>query len=179
MDAAEKIGINLKSLKQAVRRIQKRAMSPILQRAKAKAPVLSGVAYRRGKIYRIPGVVRDAISIRPSKRDAKRDSIGTFVNVKPLPGNKYRKVGEKIVPTKDGGSRLVGDYILTKKGLRTNRKEGYNNPRDPYYWQWLELGWKNGQRPAKKFLANQKSLLPKAEDEMRNGINEYFARKRK
>lgn len=49
-------------------------------------PTLSAPIYRRGKMVRKPGTVRDAITVRRSK-DIERDrnQVGVFVNVKPAP----------------------------------------------------------------------------------------------
>lgn len=49
--------------------------------AKARAPVL-----RRGTQYRTPGLVRDSIVVRTSRRDRQAGDVGVFVNVRPAKG---------------------------------------------------------------------------------------------
>lgn len=49
--------------------------------AKARAPVL-----RRGTQYRTPGLLRDSIVVRTSRRDRQAGDVGVFVNVRPAKG---------------------------------------------------------------------------------------------
>jgi hypothetical protein len=79
---------------------------------------------------RKPGTVRKAIVVRTSKVARKRGDVGVFVNVRPLPGNKYKTVTSK---------GLFGKRT-TYKLVRAS-KRGANNPNDPYYWRWLNYGW--------------------------------------
>lgn len=50
-------------------------------------PVLARPLYRRGQLWRKPGTVRDAISIRVSKDVRANGDVGVFVNVKPAKGS--------------------------------------------------------------------------------------------
>jgi HK97 gp10 family phage protein len=50
-------------------------------------PVLARPLYRRGQLWRKPGTVRDAISIRISKDGRANGDVGVFVNVKPAKGS--------------------------------------------------------------------------------------------
>lgn len=49
-------------------------------------PVLTREIYRRGKLYRKPGTVRDAIKVRISKEARRNGDVGVFVNVEPAKG---------------------------------------------------------------------------------------------
>lgn len=84
--------------------------------ARAAAPVLA----ERTK-YRTPGTVRRAIAVRNSRFARQRGDEGVFVGVRPVSAKKNRAV--KVAQAKTGG-RVGGAY----------------NPRDPYYWWWVEFG---------------------------------------
>jgi HK97 gp10 family phage protein len=106
--------------------------------AKRNAPLLSGA---RKAPFRTRGTVRNAIAVRTSKVDRKAGNVGVFVNVKPLPGNKYKTVN--VARGWLGGT--VKHRALVKRSAR-----GANNPRDPFYWRWLEFGTK--KMAARSFL---------------------------
>ena len=75
------------------------------------------------KGIRTPGLVRQKLSVRPSKIIRRQGDLGVFVNVRPAQGAKVRKVGGKRI------------------GVRVSER-GANNPRDPFYWRWIEFGKK-------------------------------------
>jgi HK97 gp10 family phage protein len=107
--------------------------------------------------------VRDAIRVRTSKTARKAGDVGVFVNVKPLPGNKYKSF------TKENLFRgTVRGYALVKKTER-----GANNPNDPFYWRFLEFGTRNMKE--RSFLRKAADRLPVAlsifEDTLAKWIN--------
>lgn len=117
--------------------------------AKRAAPVLSlGTSLKAP--YRKPGTVRDAIRVRTSKADRKAGDVGVFVNVKPLPGNKY-----KTQTTRGFFGGKIKRRVLVKASQR-----GANNPKDPFYWRFLEFGTKN--MAARPFLQRAAERLPQA-----------------
>lgn len=81
--------------------------------ARQRAPVLSN-AMRAP--YRTPGTVRSAISVRTSKVARRSGDVGVFVNVRPLKAK----------------------AVAAFKGA-TGRRAA-QNPRDPFYWRFLEFG---------------------------------------
>jgi hypothetical protein len=176
--AAKPLGIDIASFRNMLRRETRKALEPIKAAAVRDVPKLKqNAVYRKGKVFRIQGVVRDRIMVRRSKNAEKEGNIGAFVNVKPLPGNKYRKIGTKQITTDKGETRLVGKFLLTRKSLRSNKSEGFNNPFDPFYWQFLELGVKKRGVPGTKFLTKQRALLPAAGEKVKQAVNRYFERR--
>lgn len=106
----------LNSLRKAGRVVQgaARAAAPVLTLAGAlKAP------------YRKPGTVQKAIAVRTSRVATKAGDVGVFVNVKPLPGNRYRTVRTGLF-----GKRRV----LVKASKRSAQ-----NPNDPFYWRFVNF----------------------------------------
>lgn len=86
--------------------------------AAVRAPVLS-----RPAKWRTRGLVRESIVIRPSKLARKRGEVGGFVTVKRL------------------GKRAIFNAKIKGVG-------GARNPRDPFYFRFLEMGTKKmGARP--------------------------------
>jgi HK97 gp10 family phage protein len=61
--------------------VARRAAEPIVV-----VPVLKAPIYRRGKLIRKPGTLRDAILVRNSKDVTQTGNVGVFVNVKPAQG---------------------------------------------------------------------------------------------
>lgn len=108
----------------ALRSMMRDAMKLVRDDARANAPKLSAPVLKNGVPTRLPGTLRNAISVRTSKTEDKAGNVGVFVNVRPLKGNTYRG---------KGASR-----VLTKKSQR-----GEDNPRDPYFWRWIEFGTKS------------------------------------
>lgn len=118
----DEIRAQLKALPDKLRR---RAIANALRKggrvvrdyARARTPVLkvstrSGASALRRGVRRV-GTVRDAISVRTSKTAKRRGDVGVFVNVRPL--TKAQRIGGKW--------------------------RGKVDPRDPFYWRWLEFGW--------------------------------------
>jgi hypothetical protein len=176
--ADKALGIDFASFRNMLRRETRKALEPIKAAAVRDVPKLKQNAiYRKGKVFRIRGVVRDRIMVRRSKNAEKEGNVGAFVNVKPLPGNKYRKVGSQQITDKTGQTRLVGKFILTRKSMRSNKAEGFNNPFDPFYWQFLELGVKRRGIQGTRFLSKQRSMLPAAGEKLKEAVNRYFERR--
>jgi len=70
---------------------------------------------KRPKKYRKPGTVRDNITVRASKFAKGSGDLGVYVGVRPLRGKaRVAKFG----------------------------KASAQNPNDPYYWWWVEFGYK-------------------------------------
>jgi hypothetical protein len=103
--------------KRALLAALRKGARPLRDYARTRTPVLklsthSGAsALRSGK--RRVGTVRKAISVRTSKLAARRGDVGVFINVRPL--TKAQRAGGKW--------------------------RGAVDPRDPFYWRWLEFGW--------------------------------------
>lgn len=97
--------------------------------ARSKTPVL-----RLGTRapFRKPGTVRGAISVRTSKVAQRAGDVGVFVNVKPLPGNKFKTIRSTGV---FGGKTTR--RVLVKKSRRSAQ-----NPNDPFYWAFINFGTK-------------------------------------
>lgn len=73
--------------KRAARALRKGA-EPVIEAATrvGVVPVLQRPIYRRGKLWRKPGTVRDAIRVRSSKETNRTGDVGVFVNVRPARG---------------------------------------------------------------------------------------------
>lgn len=85
---------NLLALTPTVRRkvaykALRKAAVPIAETASAPGvvPVLLNPIYRRNKLIRKPGTLRDAIKIRSSKDATRAGDVGVFVNVRPAKGS--------------------------------------------------------------------------------------------
>lgn len=117
--------------------------------ARRNAPVLQlGGALKAP--YRKPGTVRNAIRVRTSKAARKAGDVGVFVNVKPLPGNKYKRETTQTI--------FRGKVTRWKLTQKTER--GAHNPNDPFYWRFLEFGTK--KMAARPFLQRAAERLPQA-----------------
>lgn len=81
--------------------------------ARAQAPVLREPLKAP---FRKPGTLRQAISVRTSKLARRSGDVGVFVNVRPL-------------------KRGAVSAFKSATGLRAAK-----NPRDPFYWRFLEFG---------------------------------------
>lgn len=117
--------------------------------AKRNAPVLSSGGSMQTP-YRKPGTVKKAISVRSSKVASKQGDVGVFVNVKPLPGNKW-----KVERYKNLFGQKRQRFTLVKKSQRSAK-----NPNDPFYWRFLEFGTKFMR--ARPFLQRGADRLPQA-----------------
>ncbi len=128
--------------------------------AKRNAPLLSGA---RKAPYRTRGTVRDAIAVRTSKVARRAGNVGVFVNVKPLPGNKYKTTTVKGL---FGGT--ARQHTLIKRSTR-----GATNPKDPFYWRWLELGTR--KMAARSFLKPAAGKLGAALTAFEQHISKWVA----
>ena len=117
--------------------------------AKRNAPVLT-LGTSLNAPYRKPGTVKQAIRVRTSKADRRAGDVGVFVNVRPLPGNKYSTFAKE-----NFFRGTVRGYKLVKKTER-----GAKNPNDPFYWRFLEFGTRN--MAARSFLRKAADRLPQA-----------------
>ncbi len=118
---------------QALKKIFRESMRITQRAVQAATPALSKPVLRNGYPIRLPQTVRKAIKVRLSRQEAKDGNVGVFVNVKPLRGNVYKRAGSYI--DKTGTSRKA--YALVKKSQRSA-----DNPRDPFFWRWIEFGTK-------------------------------------
>lgn len=136
----------LKVLKTALREGGK----VVQQAARAKTPTL-----RTLNPYRTRGLVRRKISIRPSKQARQRGNVGVFVNVRPAKGATFGWSGG-IAGTKLGRKRVI--IKASKRGARSKE--------DPFYWRWINWGWrprgKGLKRGGKQFLEAGARALPAA-----------------
>ncbi len=150
--------------KGVLRKLMREAMQTVRDDARSKVPVLAKpVLSSSGAPRRLPGTLRKAISVRTSKAEAKAGNVGVFVNVRPLPGNIWRKSGV----TK----------VMVKKSSR-----GADNPRDPYYWRWIEFGTKVrktrkgkllGAVRAYRFLQDAADSIKVAADKLQAGMRAW------
>ena len=169
IEGVQAFTMKMASLPDAVRRgvlrkLMREAMQVVRDDARSKVPVLAKpVLSGSGAPRRLPGTLRKAISVRTSKVEAKAGNVGVFVNVRPLPGNIYRKAGPANVLVK-----------------RTSR--GADNPRDPYYWRWIEFGTKVrktrkgkllGAVRAYRFLQDAANLIKVAGDKLQQGMRAW------
>jgi HK97 gp10 family phage protein len=91
--------------------------------ARQRAPVLVNAMKAP---FRTPGTVKRAITVRTSKVARRSGDVGVFVNVRPL---------------KSG---------VTKAFKQATGRRGSQNPKDPFYWRWLEFG--TAKMAARPFL---------------------------
>lgn len=118
----------------ALRKGLRAAGNVIKQEARGLAPVLGGSesSASRGRLARrsivrnrIPGLVRDSISVRGSRLARKRGDLGVYVTVR----------------------------RLTRAQVSAGKAAGYGigkNPRDPFYFKFLEMGTR--KMAARSFL---------------------------
>ena len=121
--------------RQALRNALSAGARVVRDDARRRAPVLA--AGMRAP-YREPGTVKRAIVVRTSKQARRKGDVGVFVNVRPLPGAKYKTVRGLF-----GGKRRV---------LASASQRSAKNPKDPFYWRFLEFGT--------KFMAARPFLQP-------------------
>lgn len=103
-----------------------RRLTPVLKRSTRAGES----ALRRG--VREVGTVRRAINVRVSKEAKRRGDVGLFVNVTPAKGAKYRTTTTRVLGLRVKRTRLV----------RASQR-GANSPKDPFYWRWLEFGFRH------------------------------------
>lgn len=135
--AGDTVEIRVQGLEQAIRALQelpntlrRRVLTKAVRaaaeefklRAQAAVPVLA-----QATLYRNPGTLKRAIKVRTSKRDRRDGNVGAFVNVKLLPGAKYKTI-------RDARGKAIGRTL--KKASERSAK----NPNDPFYWRFVEFG---------------------------------------
>jgi HK97 gp10 family phage protein len=135
----------MNALRAAGRDVQADAVS-VSRRHQIAAPIRN----KAGQIIRKPGTVTKAIRVRTSKIASRGGDLGVFVNVKPLPGAKFRTV------TKKG---FFGGKIRKRTMVKSSMR-GANNPDDPYYWRFLNFGTKSMRGVG--FLEEGAKALPRA-----------------
>lgn len=127
----------------ALRKALRAAGRVIQAQARADAPVLQSVTK-----HRIRGLVRRSITVRASRLARRRGDIGVYVTVR-------RLTGKQVAAGKAAGFG-VG-----------------KNPRDPFYFRFLEEGTK--KMPARSFLgpalqSKGKDATTAFSDELRRAI---------
>ena len=124
--------------------------------ARAAAPVL-----QRATRYRTKGLLRKKISIRTSKMARQRGNIGVFVNVRPAKGASYGWT-PGIFGTKLGRKRVM--VAASQRGAKSKD--------DPFYWRFVEFGWRSRGKGNKMrgagFLKAGGEALPAALDQIQN-----------
>lgn len=131
----------------------------IVQRAaRAKTPTL-----RTPNPYRTKGLLKRKISIRQSKHARQRGNVGVFVNVKPAPGAKFKL-----------GSGIFGSGIGRKRTMFKASQRGAKSKLDPFYWRFINWGWrphgKGAKQGGKQFLEEGAKALPAALDRIETYI---------
>ncbi len=129
----------------AVRNSLSAAARIIAKQAKLNAPVLQTPTKTRK-----PGTVRDAISVRRSKFARGEGNEGVFVSVKPLRARDRKK-------------------FKVSQAAAGKRISGSDNPNDPYYWWWVELGHKIVPRASKRSLVGAAFGFTTYQQRLRNG----------
>lgn len=84
-----------RELRALVPKLRKRAIMNALRAAgrvvrtgvRANTPVAAVPVYRKGRMIRKPGTVKQAVSVRTSKAAARAGNLGVFVNVRPAKGS--------------------------------------------------------------------------------------------
>lgn len=142
----------MNALRAAGRDVQADAVA-VSRRHQIAAPIRN----KAGQIIRKPGTVTNAIRVRRSKSAERSGDLGVFVNVKPLPGAKFKTVTKKGF---FGGK--IRKRVMVKSSMR-----GASNPDDPYYWRFLNFGTKR-MRGA-RFLEEGAKALPR-------GIQTFYAK---
>jgi HK97 gp10 family phage protein len=154
--------------KGVVRKLMREAMMVVRQDARANAPKLAKPVLKNGVPVRLPGTLQKAISVRSSKAEDKAGNVGMYVNVRPLKGNTYKRAGSFTNQNGNKQSR----YLLVKKSQR-----GADNPRDPYYWRWIEFGTKARKTKTGKALGAVRahSFLHKAANSLQQAVDKFTA----
>lgn len=128
--------------------------------ARRLAPVLQpGGAVRN----RTPGLVRNQLSVRTSKRARQAGDVGVFINVRPAQGAKFRT---RV-------TRAVGLKIRQRTLVRASER-GANSARDPFYWKFLEFGTKKMR--ARSFLRPAAAKLPQALTAFQGAVGRWVAK---
>jgi hypothetical protein len=126
--------------------------------ARAAAPELASPSP-----YRTKGLLRKSISVRTSKLARRSGDIGVFVNVRPAKGAKYGWTSGVF------GTNLGRQRFVTRASQR-----GAKSKVDPFYWRFINWGWRprgNGAKIAgKEFLEAGVKALDAALDQIENYI---------
>lgn len=69
-----------------IRRVLRAGAEVVLKKAFNATPKLSKPVYRRGKVIRNPGTLRNSLKIRTSRDATREGNVGVFVNIKPAKG---------------------------------------------------------------------------------------------
>jgi HK97 gp10 family phage protein len=146
--------------KQALRNALAAGARLVRDEARRRAPVLANTVKAP---HRTPGLVRSQIAVRTSKQARRAGDVGVFVNVRPAKGAAYRTTTR----------RIVGLKIKSRTLVRASNR-GANNPRDPFYWRFLEFGTR--YMSARPFLAPAAERLPDALGVIRQQLAKWFAR---
>lgn len=86
-DAARELrALPAKLRKRAILNALRAGARAVRAEVRSATPVLSVPIYRKGRLIRKPGTVRQAVSVRTSKAAARAGNLGVFVNVKPAKG---------------------------------------------------------------------------------------------
>lgn len=148
--------------KREIRKLMREAMTVVRQDARANAPKLAQPVLKNGVPVRLPGTLQKAISVRTSKEEDKAGNVGMFVNVRPLKGNTYRGRG-------------------ASRQLVSKSQRSAENPRDPYYWRWIEFGTRGRSSVRGKFAKDHnggKHWTPSGKGANRGAVRPYgFLRK--
>lgn len=155
-----------KMQKGVLRTLMREAMMVVRQDARANAPRLAKPVLKNGVPVRLPGTLQKAISVRTSKAEEKAGNVGMYVNVRPLKGNTYKRAGSFI--NKNGNKQAR--YLLVKKSQRSA-----DNPRDPYYWRWIEFGTKDRKTKSGKSRGSVRAFgfLHKAADSLQLAVDRF------
>lgn len=167
VEGLEQLDARLRELTTQLRaRVLRNALSAgareVRNAARRSAPVLrAGTALKAP--YRKPGTVRDAIRVRTSKVAKRSGDVGVFVNVKPLPGNKYKRTTTRLPFT----GKKVKKFVLVKRTERSAK-----NPNDPFYWRFLEFGTR--RMSARPYLRPAADKLPQALTVFERSLAKYL-----
>lgn len=122
----------------------------VVQRAARDAtPVINAASLPVRQGYRKPGTVRQAISVRTSKRARRAGDVGVFVNVRPAKGARYKTRTVSV----------LGVKLRDRKLVRASQR-GAKSPNDPFYWRFVAFGTKH--MGARNFLQAGADKLPEA-----------------
>ena len=134
------------------RRALVKGAEPVLARAIQETPILSRDVYRRGKLYRARGTLRNALKIRSSKDVNKTGDVGVFVNYKPL--------------TKGAVSEFKD----------ATGRPGSANPRDPFYFRWVIFATRRNKQPKRALQIAGELLQSVSLPLITDSLRRYFER---
>ncbi len=142
------------------------SMKVVRDEARRLVPVAKTVKMVRGQVARLPGTVRRNIAVRASRFEKSQGKVGVFVNVRPFGSTSKNKASLKV--------RRQASKLSSKSERKAIMQAGANNPRDPFYWRWLEHPTEG--KPHRPFLQPAAEKLRAAyvifELKMNNWINQ-------